>query len=214
MTSEPLNTIVIGSFNREKAAEMAELLKDLRMSMKALNGFPRIRPVPETSRTFAENARIKALGIARQLNAATHGRAPLLGVVADDSGLEVDALNGRPGVMSARYISETATDPERVRRLLLELGDLPPARRTARFRCHIAFAEGERVLLEAEGVVEGAIGFQAVGSFGFGYDPIFIPQGYDNTFAELGPDVKHRISHRAEALRSFRDKLLSMLKED
>ena len=200
--------LVVGSFNQAKAAEMAELLRGLELPIRSLRDFPAVRPVPETGETFGENARQKALGLARQIESAE-----ILGVVADDSGLEVDALGGRPGVRSARYVSESATDPERVLRLLEELGDLPAERRTARFRCHVAFANAERVLIETEGAVEGRIAFAPAGAFGFGYDPIFIPRGYDRTFGEIGADLKPRISHRAVALRAFRSQLTKLLKE-
>jgi XTP/dITP diphosphohydrolase len=194
--------LVIGSFNAKKAAEMAELLDGLDLPVRSLRDYPGVVSVPETGDTFAENARQKALGFAAQI------RDPaLLGVVSDDSGLEVDALGGRPGVYSARYLGEEATDPQRVLGILKELGDLPPADRTARFRCHVALAAPGEALIETEGVVEGRIAFAPAGEHGFGYDPIFIPLGYDRTFAEIGYGVKHRISHRAVALRLFRERL-------
>jgi XTP/dITP diphosphohydrolase len=205
-TSLRARALVVGSFNQAKAAEMAELLRGFELPVRSLRDFPAVRPVPETGETFGENARQKALGLARQI-----GDAGILGVVADDSGLEVDAIGGRPGVRSARYVSESATDPERVLRLLEELGDLPADRRTARFRCHVALANGERVLVETEGAVEGRIAFAPAGAFGFGYDPIFIPSGYDRTFGEIGADLKPRISHRAVALRAFRERLKQVL---
>jgi XTP/dITP diphosphohydrolase len=197
---------VVGSFNRAKAAEMAELLGGLEVPIRSVREFPAVRPVPESGESFAENARRKAQGLARQI-----GEAEILGVVAEDSGLEVDALGGRPGVRSARYVSESATDPERVRRLLEELEGLPAERRTARFRCHVALANAERVLIETEGSVEGRIAFAPAGAFGFGYDPVFIPGGYDRTFGEIGADLKPRISHRAVALRAFRERLKEAL---
>lgn len=193
---------MVGSFNRAKAAEMAELLRGLEVPIRSVQEFPGVRPVPESGETFAENARRKARGLARQI-----GDAEILGVVADDSGLEVDALGGRPGVRSARYVSESATDPERVRHLLEELDGLGAERRTARFRCHVALANAERVLIEAEGAVEGRIAFAPAGEYGFGYDPIFIPRGYDLTFGEIGADLKPRISHRAVALAALRERL-------
>jgi len=199
--------IVVGSFNPKKAAEIAELLEGLEIPVRALAEFSGVEPVPECGKTFAENSRIKALGLARQV--ASPG---VLGVVADDSGLEVDALGGRPGIYSARYAGDDATDPERVQRLLEELGDLPPEKRGARFRCHIALADKDRILTETEGVVEGRIRFAPAGDFGFGYDPIFIPNGYDKTFAQLGAGVKHKISHRAVALRRFRDNLIALIR--
>jgi XTP/dITP diphosphohydrolase len=198
--------LVVGSFNQAKATEMAELLCGLELPIRSLRDFPAVRPVEETGETFAENARQKALGLVRQISGAE-----VLGVVADDSGLEVDALNGRPGVRSARYVSESVTDPERVLRILEELGDLPAERRTARFRCHVALANAERVLIETEGAVEGRIAFAPAGEFGFGYDPIFIPRGYNRTFGEIGAGLKPRISHRAVALRAFREQLKQML---
>jgi len=198
--------IVVGSFNQAKAAEMAELLEGLPVSVRSLKEFRGVHPVPEEGDTFAENARSKALGLARQIPDEA-----LLGLVADDSGLEVDALGGRPGVYSARYLGEQATDPDRVQGILRELGDLPPESRTARFRCHVAFADARHVLLETEGAVEGRISFAAAGEFGFGYDPIFVPLGFDKSFGELGAEVKHRISHRAQALRLFRERLARLL---
>lgn len=206
MNHQPHGMIVMGSFNPKKAAEIAHLLQDLHVPVRSLSEFPGVTPVPEDGATFAENASLKALGLARQMMTPD-----LLGVVADDSGLEVDALDGRPGIHSARYAGQTATDPERVQRLLLELGDRPPALRTARFRCHIAFADRERVLLETAGKIEGHISNEPAGTSGFGYDPVFIPNGYDKTFAQLGAAVKHKISHRAAALRLFRQALRDML---
>jgi len=207
MTSRS-GALVVGSLNKAKAKEMMDLLDGLGVPVRALSEFAGAHSVPETGTTFAENARQKAMGWARQV-----AGAGVLGVVSDDSGLEVDALGGRPGVYSARYVSETATDPERVQRLLEELGDLPLEDRTARFRCHVAFADADEVLIETEGVVEGRIAFAPAGNLGFGYDPVFIPLGYERTFSELGYDVKHRISHRANALRLFRDRLRRWLVE-
>jgi XTP/dITP diphosphohydrolase len=204
----PRGALVVGSLNRAKTKEMVELLDGLGLPVRSLSEFEGVLPVPETGTTFAENARQKALGWARQVTGPG-----ILGVVSDDSGLEVDALGGRPGVYSARYVSESATDPERVQRLLEELGDLPPEDRTARFRCHVAFANAERVLIETEGVVEGRIAFDPAGDLGFGYDPVFIPSEHKRTFAELGYDVKHQISHRANALRLFRDQMKRWLAE-
>ena len=206
MNSAQHRPIVVGSFNRAKAAEMAELLAGIHVPVRSLVDFPNVRPVPEDGKTFAENSRLKALGLAQQVMTPD-----LLGVVADDSGIEVDALHGRPGVHSARYAGEDATNPERVRLLLSELGDLPPEKRTARFRCHVAFADAERILLETNGTIEGRISFAPAGDLGFGYDPVFIPLGYAKTFAELGAEVKQRISHRAVALHLFRNELTQWL---
>ena len=200
--------IVVGSFNRAKAAEIAGLLRETGVPVRPLSDFPGVSAVPEDGRTFAENARLKALGLIAQL---PHDE--LLGVLAEDSGLEVDALGGRPGIYSARYVSDTATDPERVGCLLAELRGVHATTRAGRFRCHLVLAGADRIFLEADGVVEGRIAHASAGDFGFGYDPIFIPHGYDRTFAELGPEVKHRISHRAVALREFRKALAQFIRE-
>lgn len=208
MSRRGRRAIVVGSFNPKKAAEMVALLSGLEIPVRSAAEFAGVEPMPEDGATFAENSALKAQGLARQI-ASTE----MLGVVADDSGLEVDALDGRPGIYSARYAGEDATDPERMQRILEELGDLPPERRTARFRCHVTFADANRILIETEGTVEGRIGFVPAGDFGFGYDPIFIPDGYDKTFAELGAAVKHKISHRARALARFREALLARLGE-
>jgi len=197
--------IIIGTFNRAKAEEIRTLLAGCGLALRMLSEFPHVRPVPEEGATFAENAKQKALGLARQL-----AGKEVLGVLAEDSGLEVDALDGRPGVLSARYGGPTATDAERVERLLEELAGVPPERRTARFRCHAALADADNVLLEAEGVVEGRISLVPAGDFGFGYDPVFIPDAYDRTFAELGAAVKHRLSHRASAMLRLREGLAAL----
>ena len=199
--------IVVGSFNAAKAAEIIHLLGNAGAPTRTLSEFPGVSPVPEDGTTFAENARAKALGLARRIPPDA-----LLAVLAEDSGLEVDALDGRPGVYSARYVSETATDPQRVQHLLEELGNLPVESRTARFRCCVALADASAVLLETEGTVEGRIAFAPAGDFGFGYDPVFVPRGHEKTFAELGPDVKHSMSHRAVALRAFRERLAEFLR--
>ncbi|HVF72904.1 MAG TPA: RdgB/HAM1 family non-canonical purine NTP pyrophosphatase [Chthoniobacterales bacterium] len=157
--------------------------------------------VEETGATFAENAVLKATEISR--------RFPGL-IVADDSGLEADALNGAPGVFSARYAGPEATDDENVRRLLQELsshGTRPPW--TARFRCVLALVRGGEVLEMFEGAVEGRIVASPRGSMGFGYDPVFQPVGFERTFGEMSADEKNRISHRAEAIRLLRAALAS-----
>jgi XTP/dITP diphosphohydrolase len=148
--------------------------------------------VDEDGATFEENARKKA-------RAATG-----LGVgwvMAEDAGLEVDALGGEPGVRSARYCGPDATDADRMRKVLERMIAVPDEKRTARFRCAMCIIDpdGEEVVLE--GRCHGRIAHTARGNAGFGYDPVFMPDGHGRTFAELGMDVKHRISHRARALR-------------
>jgi XTP/dITP diphosphohydrolase len=157
--------------------------------------------VDEDRDTFAGNARKKATEIA-----AVAGVACL----ADDSGLEVDALGGRPGVHSARYAGEGASDARNNEKLLAELREVPDAERTARFRCSIVVVEADgRELAAVDGACEGHIGRELRGTHGFGYDPLFIPAGYDQTMAELGPETKNEISHRAKAAA----KLVPLLQE-
>jgi len=158
--------------------------------------FRTIREVPETGLSCVENARIKATGYATQAKVLT---------LADDSGLEIDALGGAPGVFSARYLGESVSFPERIESLLARLSGIEPLKRTARFVCAIAIADHEGNILNTSiGTCEGRIAGAPHGSGGFGYDPIFIPQGYNDTFAELDPHVKNRISHRARALEAMR----------
>ena len=145
----------------------------------------------EDCQTFAGNAILKAVPVAR----ATQQLA-----LADDSGLVVDALDGAPGVHSARYAGENATDEVRNQKLLHALKDIPYSQRTARFQCAIAIADQEGKVEVVEGVCQGEIAHQPKGDQGFGYDPVFVPDGYQQTFAQLGATVKNRISHRRRAL--------------
>ena len=145
----------------------------------------------EDCQTFAGNAILKAVSVAK----ATQQLA-----LADDSGLVVDALDGAPGVHSARYAGENATDEVRNQKLLHALKDIPYSQRTARFQCAIAIADKEGKIEVVEGVCQGEIAHQPKGDQGFGYDPVFVPDGYQQTFAQLGATVKNRISHRRRAL--------------
>ncbi|MAT76536.1 non-canonical purine NTP pyrophosphatase, RdgB/HAM1 family [Candidatus Poribacteria bacterium] len=145
----------------------------------------------EDCQTFAGNAILKAVSVAK----ATQQLA-----LADDSGLVVDALDGAPGVHSARYAGENTTDEVRNQKLLHALKDIPYSQRTARFQCAIAMADKEGKIEVVEGVCQGEIAHQPKGDQGFGYDPVFVPDGYQQTFAQLGATVKNRISHRRRAL--------------
>ena len=195
--------LIVGSLNKAKLREILGLLDGAPLEVSSLEAFPEARPVEETGETFQENAVQKAMGFAGQLGGL---------VVADDSGLVVDALAGRPGVYSARYGGAGLTDADRYRRLLDEMKDVPDDKRAARFRCAIAMADFEKAHILVSGVVEGRIARVAAGEEGFGYDPVFVPDGYDRTFAELGHDVKRKISHRARALSRFREELAEWLK--
>jgi XTP/dITP diphosphohydrolase len=197
----PARDLVIGSFNRGKAGEVSDALKDLSLTTHYLADFPEIIAVPETAQTYSENAILKAKGYARQTRLLT---------LADDSGLEVDALGGRPGVFSARFGGAEASDNDRINLLLEELADRAPAERTARFVCYMALARSPQsgtdpeILTLVHGSCEGTIANVPAGTNGFGFDPVFIPQGYTQTFAELPHEVKARISHRAKALEQIR----------
>jgi XTP/dITP diphosphohydrolase len=197
--------LLLATRNAHKTREFAEILgKDFAVSdLSSARGAPEIK---ETGGSFAENAILKALAVS-QFRSASGGL-----VVADDSGLEVDALNGAPGIYSARYAGENASDEANVEKLLRELSrqNFPPAsKRTARFRCVIVLARAGKLLGRFEGVVEGAIVDLARGRNGFGYDPIFVPEGCDQTFAELPAEIKNKISHRAKAITRLRATLRS-----
>ena len=190
--------LLLATRNPHKTREFSEML-GADFVIRDLSKETQAPVIDETGSTFEQNAILKAVGISRQF--------PGL-VVADDSGLEVDALNGAPGVFSARYAGATATDQSNVAKLLEELsarrGDQPF---TARFRCVLALAQGNDVLGTFEGAVEGTIVDGPRGSNGFGYDPIFQPIGFDRTFAQLLADETNRISHRAAAVRLLREAL-------
>jgi XTP/dITP diphosphohydrolase len=159
--------------------------------------------VDESGDTFEENACIKALAYAQASGLLT---------LADDSGLEVDALDGAPGVHSARYAGPQAGDVDRYRKLLDALADVPEEQRSARFRCVVALAQPDGTVYTADGACEGKIGFAPRGEHGFGYDPVFIVEGSGGqTMAELSPDLKNRISHRARAVAAARAVLVDLL---
>lgn len=190
-------TLLIATHNAHKTAEMREILGDLFSEILDLSSLPGQTPPEETGTTFAENAVIKAL-------AASQFR-PTSFILADDSGLEVDALSGAPGVYSARYAGLSATDADNRTKLLQELADTLIPARTARFRCSLALARSGMVLAQFDGTVEGHIANEMRGEGGFGYDPIFCPEGYVESFGELPGSVKHTLSHRGRALAMFRD---------
>lgn len=184
--------ILIATMNDGKLREYQRLLADVPgLALDTMASLATRVDVEEDRDTFEGNASKKASEIA-----AVAG----IPCLADDSGLEVDALEGRPGVYSARYSGEGATDASNNEKLLDELREVPDEERTARFRCAIVVADADgRVLAATDGTCEGRIGHALRGKHGFGYDPLFIPEGYDQTMAELGPETKNEISHRAEA---------------
>ena len=188
--------IVIASRNRGKIAEILQIFADLPFRLRTLADFPDTPEVEETGTTFSENARLKALAVARHTK---------LWALADDSGLEVDALDGRPGIRSARYAGGDGANNEKV---LREMEDVSDSKRTARFRAAMVLATPEgRLVAESEGAVEGLIARELRGSAGFGYDPLFLLPEFGQTMAELGLEIKNRISHRAVALRRLRERI-------
>jgi XTP/dITP diphosphohydrolase len=188
--------LLFATRNAHKTEEIQRIL-GRQFNVNDLTMHPEVPHIAETGRTFQENAILKAL--------AASGKLPGL-VIADDSGLEVDALGGAPGIHSARYAGLKVSNQEKIEKLLDELarvGATDNARR-ARFRCVLALARKDEVLGVFEGIVEGEIADQPRGSNGFGYDPIFVPQGFERTFGELEPTQKDHLSHRARALEKLR----------
>ncbi len=213
MAEQASRTIVVATGNPGKLREIRQVLSGLGVDVLGLSDLPVIEEPVEDGETFAENARAKA---------AYYADATGRWCLADDSGLEVDALDGRPGIHSARYAADECppgagrdvTDPANNRKLLRELADAADQRRTARFVCHLALSDGRATLLEARGAVEGRIGREPRGENGFGYDPLFVVSALGKTAAELHADQKNRISHRGQATRQFVKLLAGLLAED
>jgi len=195
--------ILIATHNKGKLREVHDALHSLPVRFRCLSEFPHVPLVKEIGRTYEENAILKALSYARQTG---------MWALADDSGLEVDALGGGPGVHSARFAGASVSDRDRIQKLLAKLSSERHIDRTARFVCFIALAGWQlapeakepRLLTLSEGKCEGSIALQSQGTNGFGFDPVFIPKGLSATFAELPNQVKARISHRAQALVAIR----------
>jgi XTP/dITP diphosphohydrolase len=186
--------VLLATRNPGKHRELREIAADSPLHWLGLDDLPEVQAAVEDGLTLAANARLKALHYA-----GTTG----LFTLADDSGLEVDGLGGEPGVHSARYAGVPQDDAANNRKLLAALRDVPPARRTARFHCAMAFARPGQVLRESTGAVEGLIIDAPRGTNGFGYDPLFLVPGLGRTVAELPSDEKHALSHRGQALRAM-----------
>ncbi len=195
---EPL---VIGSQNPKKAVELAALLEGLPWDVKSLADFPALPEAVEDGDTFEANAIKKAHYYATQLN---------LWCVADDSGLVVDALDGAPGIYSARYAGPNCSDADNNAKLLTALAEVPEAKRTARFMCCAAIVHPGGKPYTEMGTVEGRILFEHRGNHGFGYDPLFVPEGFETTFGEMPLEAKHAISHRGRAFKKLRDYLATL----
>ncbi len=193
--------LVIATRNEKKEKEIKNLVKDLGMVITSLKDYPQLPEIKEDEDTYTGNAVKKAESVAAFTNKWT---------LADDSGLEVDALNGQPGIYSARFAGKEQDDRANIRKLLRLMKDVPQGKRQARFRCAIAISRpGGEVIKTFEGVCEGLISFKVRGRFGFGYDPVFVIPAYNKTFAELGPAIKDQISHRSSALNQARTFIFS-----
>ena len=202
MPSPPRWSIVLSSRNRKKSQEIAEILAPHGIDILSVADFPQVGEVVEDGETFAENAAKKASEPAKLL---------ARWVIGEDSGLSVDALGGRPGVYSARYSGEGATDESNNRKLLDELADIPLERRGAGYTCSVALADPTGTIrLRAEAQCRGLILFEPHGANGFGYDPYFLIPEYHRTFGELSSRVKHQLSHRARAFAAFIPQLIKL----
>jgi len=192
--------LLVATRNAHKTEEIQRILGP-QFNVTDLAAHPEIPHIAESGTTFQENAILKAVAVSKRMPGF---------VIADDSGLEVEALGGAPGIHSARYAGMNATDQEKTDKLLEELtrvGATKNARR-ARFRCVLALACKGNVLGAFEGIIEGQIADRPHGSHGFGYDPIFMPEGFQQTFGELAPAEKNQLSHRARALEKLRTFLI------
>lgn len=187
--------VVLATRNQGKVRELLDLLQDLPLQVYSLHAFPQIRDLSEDGLTYTENAISKALTVARLTRRVA---------VADDSGIEIDALQGAPGPHSRRFLGEGVSDTARNARILKLLADVPAKSRTARYRAVVAVATPEGTARTFEGVCEGQIAAASRGSHGFGYDPIFLVPEYGKTMAQLPMTVKNRISHRARAMAGMR----------
>ena len=197
--------LIVATRNAHKTREIEQIFGSAS-AVRDLTAHPKISEITESGTSFEENAKLKAIAVSREL--------PGL-IIADDSGLEVNALGGAPGIQSARYAGVNASNTERIAKLLRRLANVDPKgdQRRARFRCVLAIARDGHVLAIFEGVVDGKIAERPRGSHGFGYDPIFIPDGFEETFAELPEEVKNNISHRAKAIRKLQAKLPTLCGE-
>ncbi|MBI3306916.1 MAG: RdgB/HAM1 family non-canonical purine NTP pyrophosphatase [Candidatus Omnitrophica bacterium] len=198
MATEKAQRLLLATTNRKKLIELRELLQDLDIEVVCLADLPEYQEISETGKTFRENASLKALGYARQSGFLT---------LAEDSGLCCDALEGAPGVYSARFAGPGKSDAENNEKLLKLLAKVPDNCRGAHFKSAVALAEPEFLLTVVEGEVHGVISHEARGENGFGYDPLFFYPAFGKTFGEVPGDMKHQISHRAVALARIKNYL-------
>jgi len=197
-----MREVLIATTNKGKLREIRRILSEAPVALKTLADFPGIEAPEETGLSFDENARLKAFYYARATGFPT---------LAEDSGFEVDALNGEPGIYSARYLREDASYDERFADIFRRVRESGVSDRSARFICALAVVSGEVILFETRGAVEGTLANAPAGSNGFGYDPVFFYPPYGKTFGEVSDDEKTAVSHRGQAMRAFRDYLLRTL---
>lgn len=194
--------IIVATNNPGKIREIREIGKDIPVTFKSLKDiWQEPVSIPETGTTFEENAQMKAQWVFSRKGTWT---------LADDSGLEVDLLDGEPGVYSSRYAGDAQDDKENIRKLLKKLNGAPLQERTARFRCVMVLQGPDYTERIVSGTCRGLIAFEPRGSNGFGYDPVFIPAGFSQTFAEIEPSVKNGISHRGKALHALKEELYEL----
>lgn len=198
---EKIERIVIASGNSHKVDEFNQLLAGLGIEIVSADSVGGMPEVEETGLSFEANAELKARALRKQVSGEVY-------IMADDSGLEVDCLNGAPGVYSARYAGVGATDEANVDKLLNVLKDKASSMRSARFRCVLCLISPRDEVNFFSGTCEGSISKIPRGESGFGYDPIFFPSGYEKSFAQLGDRMKSRLSHRAAAIRAFRENVI------
>ena len=197
--------LVLGTHNRKKGNELAEMLAPYGFTLRTLADYDDPLEVVEDGDSFAANAKLKAT------QQAVHLKQWVLG---EDSGLAVDALDGRPGIFSARFSGPTATDHSNNQFLLAELADTPLEKRTAHYVCHTALSDPQgRLRVNCQGYCQGRIRFQPAGTAGFGYDPLFEIIEYHRTFGQLGEAVKSALSHRARAMRLLLPQLLALVED-
>lgn len=197
-----MKKIIIATGNKGKAREFATLFSPLGYEVLTLHDLEGATDVEETGTTFEENAILKAEALCEQFHTM---------VIADDSGLMIDALDGRPGVYSARYAGEQKNDDDNIDKVLDELKDVPDEKRTARFYCALAVAVPGQETITVSGTVEGRIASRRQGENGFGYDPVFYVPDLGKMMAELKPEEKNAISHRANALKKLKELLPTLL---
>lgn len=186
--------LLVATRNKKKLKEIEEILSGMSLKITSLADHKDMPCIVEDGKTFAQNAIIKASTIAQFTKKL---------VLGEDSGLQVRALGNRPGVYSARYSGSKATDKKNNSKLLQELKDVPLKKRRARYQCSVALADAKGLIGVVSGTCEGIIGLKPKGSTGFGYDPLFVIDKYGKTFAELGPQIKHTMSHRYKALKKL-----------